>query len=207
MNPEKESGKSHHEAEPVLVLKGQKNRATVIALKIKNKITKPAKKSLEKAIEHVYEKRGAVYEQGDYIFIVFSPLMTRSFKNEVKAVEAAEKIISALKEHNKRFKDKIDFGIGVNSGNIVSKFENKKLKFTALGNLISPAKRLAIASNQQILITKETYERGISDIKASKKMIGKAEVYQVKHVMDSEKNKKFIQGFLRRMEQDAKKRE
>ena len=195
---------SHHEAEQVLVLKGQKNRATVVALQIKNKISKVAKKGLENAIEHVYEKRGAVYERGDYIFVVFSPLMTRSFKNEIRAAKAAEKIVSALKEHNKKFTDKIEFGIGINSGNIISKFEDKKLKFTALGNLIGPAKRLAQASKEQILITKEVYERGISDIKAQKRKFRGTDVYEVRRIMDQEKNKAFIQGFLKRMGNEEK---
>ncbi len=199
--PEKSS---RHEAEQVLVLKGQKNRATVVALHIKNKISKAAKKGLGDAIDHVYEKRGAVYERDDYIFVVFSPLMTRSFKNEIKAAKAAEKIASALKEHNKKFTDKIEFGIGMNSGNIISKVENKKLKFTALGNLIGPAKRLAQASKGQILITKEAYERGISDIKAQKKKFRGTDVYEVRRIMDQEKNQKFIQGFLKRMGNEGK---
>lgn len=199
--PEKSS---RHEAEPVLVLRGQKNRATVIALHIKNKISKVAKKGLENAIEHVYEKRGAVYERADYIFVVFSPLMTRSFKNEIRAAKAAEKIVSALKEHNKKFTDKIEFGIGINSGNIISKFEDKKLKFTALGNLIGPAKRLAQASKGQILITKEAYERGISDIKAQKRKFRGTDVYEVRRIMDQEKNKAFIKGFLKRMADEEK---
>jgi len=197
---------SRHEAEQVLVLRGQKNRATVVALHIKNKINKTAKKGLESAIEHVYEKRGAVYERGDNIFIVFSPLMTRSFKNEIKAAKAAEKIISALKEHNKKFADKIDFGVGINSGNIISKFENKKLKFTALGNLIGPAKRLAQASKGQLLITKEAYERGISDIKAQKKKFKGTDVYEVRRIMDQEKNKAFIHGFLKRMKKEGEEK-
>ena len=41
-----------------------------------------------------------------------------------------------MKEHNKKFSDKIDFGIGINSGEIINKMEDGKLKFTALGNFI-----------------------------------------------------------------------
>ena len=187
------------QAEQVLVLKGQKNKATVLVLKIKNKLTKVSKESLEKAIEPIYEKRGAVYEQGDFIYIIYSPLMTRSFKNEVEAAKAAEKIKLVLQEHNKKFKDKIDFGIGINSGQIINKVEDKKLKFTALGNLISGAKRIAESSTEQILVTKEAYEKGISEIKADKKEIKGSEVYEVRSVVDKEKNKAFIKGFLERM--------
>jgi len=195
---------SSGEAEQVLVLKGHKNRASIIALKIKNKIGKIEKQSLEKAIEHVYNKKGAVYEQGDFIFIIFSPLMTRTAKNEVESAKAAEKIALVLKEHNKKFKDKIEFGIGINSGDVINKVENKKLKFTALGNFVVVAKRLAESSDQQVLVSKEAYERGISDIKAEKKKIAGGEIYEVRKVIDYEKNQKFIKGFLERMEKDNK---
>jgi hypothetical protein len=188
-----------NKAEQVLVLKGQKNKVAVLVLKIKNKISKVSKQSLEKAIEPVYKKRGAVYEQGDNIFIIFSPLMTRTFKNEIEAAKAAEKIVLILKEHNKKFKDKIEFGIAINSGHIVNKVEDKKLKFTALGNLISTAKRLASASNEQILVSKSAYKAGISEIKAEKKNIAHGEVYELRSVIDSAKNKKFLEGFLKRM--------
>jgi len=191
---------SQNEAEQVLVLRGHKSRAAVVALKIKNKIGRVEKQSLEKAIEHVYMKKGAVYEQGDFIFIVFSPLMTKSFKNEVEATKAAEKISLVLKEHNKKFKDKIDFGIGINSGEIINKMDNKKLKFTALGNLVVGAKRLAESSDEQILVTKEAYEHGINEIKAQKKKIAHGEVYEVRRVIYQDKNKAFIKGFLDRMD-------
>jgi len=190
---------SSGQAEQVLVLKGHRNRASVIVLKIKNKIGNQEKQSLERAIEHVYSKRGAVYEQGDFIFVVLSPLMTRTTKNEVEAAKVAQKIIVVLKEHNKKFKNKIDFGIGIHTGEIINKVENKKLKFTALGNFIVVAKRLAEASNKQILVTKQAYERGIAEIKAEKKSVAGGEVYEVRQIIDKEKNKKFINGFLERM--------
>ncbi|MBT4166247.1 hypothetical protein HOE04_04385, partial [archaeon] len=190
-----------NQAEQVLVLQGEKSRAGIVVLKIKNKISSFSKQSLEKAIEPIYGKRGAVYEQGDYIFILFSPLMTKTTKNEVLAARAAEKIKSVLNHHNKKFKDKIEFGLAVNSGSIINKVENKKLKFTALKNVMVAAKRLAESSDGQILVTKEAYERGISEIKAEKKKIGNGDVYELRRVVDHDQNKKFLKGFVERMEQ------
>ncbi len=189
-------------AEQVLVLNGQKNKASVLVLKIKNKLSDISKQSLEKSIEPVYEKRGAVYEQGDFIYIIYSPLMTRTFNNEAIAARTAEKIKKVLQEHNKKFKDKIEFGIGINSGDIINKVENKKLKFTALGNLISNAKKLADSSNEQILITKEAYEKNMTEIKADKKEIQGKSVYEVRAVIDRGSNSKFIEGFLERLKQE-----
>lgn len=196
---------SQSQAEQVLVLKGHKNSVAVIALKIKNKIGKIEKQSLEKAIEQVYKRKGAVYEQGDYIFAVFSPLITKTFNNEVEAAKAAENIALVLNEHNKKFKDKIEFGIGINTGDVINKIENKKLKFTALGNVVLVAKRLADSSDGQILVTKQAYEKGIVSIKAEKRKISSGEVYELRAVVDQEKNKKFLDGFLERMKKEDKK--
>lgn len=189
---------SPNEAEQVLVTDGQKSRAAVIALKIKNSINKSSKENLEKAIEHVYEQKGAVNEHGDYIFVLFSPLITKSFRNEIEATKAAERIADALKEHNKKFAEKIEFGIAVNSGDVINKIEDKKLKFTSLGTLTISAKKLADISNGQVLLTKEAYEKAMSEVKADKKQINGIEVYEVKKVADYEKNKKFINEFLKR---------
>ena len=187
------------EAEQVLVLKGHKNNVAVVAIKIKNKIGDMEKQSLERAVELVYRKKGAVYEQGDFIFIVFSPLMTHTQKNEIEAAKAAERISLVLKEHNKRFKDKIDFGIGINSGQMINKVEDKKLKFTALGNFIVVVKRLAESSDRQVLVTKDSYERGISEIKVEKKAVAGGDIYELRRVVDKEKNQKFIGEFLKRI--------
>ncbi len=201
---EESSVASKNKAESVLVLDGQKNKATVVVLKIKNKLTKASKQGLEKSIEHVYEKKAAVYERGDNIFIIFTPLMTRTLKNEKEGAKSAEKIMSILNEYNKKFKDKIDFGIGIHSGDIINKVVDKKLKFTALGNVITSAKRLADSSDKKVLMTKDTYERAINDIKAVKKKTKDGEVYEVQRILEKEKNHAFIRGFLNRMEKEGK---
>lgn len=191
-----------NQADQVLVLKGNKNAAVVLVLKIKNKIGKLEKTTLEKSMEYVYQKKGAVYEQGDFIFIIFSSLMTKTNKNEILAAKSAENIINIFGEHNKKFRDKIDFGIGINSGEIINKIDEGKLKFTALGNFIVAAKRLADASDKNIFVTNEFYQRGGSEIKAEKKKIASGEVYEIRRVIDQEKNQEFIKGFVNRMRKD-----
>ena len=190
----------HNEASKVSVMQGNKSRVSIVALKIKNKLGSAEKGSLHKAVEKVYNKRGAVYEQGNFIYIIFSPLMTKSKDNEVIAARAAQEMVGVLNAHNKKFKDKIDFGIGVNNGEIINKIENNKLKFTALGNFVVAAKRLADSSDKKVLITKEAYKKGISGIKAEKKKVNDIESYEVRRVIDVKKNSKFIKDFLKRQD-------
>lgn len=186
-----------NQAEQVLVLQGHKDKAVVIALKIKNKIGDFSKKSLENAIGAVYNKKGAVYEHGDFVFVVFSKLTTKNDKDEVEAARVANHMKTVLSQHNEKFKEKIDFGIGINSGEVINKMEHGKLKFTAMGNFIVVAKRLAESSNKQVLMTRESYQRGAGQIKADK--IGEGKIFEVKDIIDTEGNKKFLKGFMERM--------
>ncbi len=185
-------------AQQAMVTGGSRNSATILAVKIKDKIDHSSKESVEKAVECVYSKKGAVFEQGGYIVTILSPLVTKTFNNEIEAARCAEDIVSLLNEHNKKFNDKINFGIGINSGEILNEIKDGKLNFTALGNTIIFAKRLADSSNKQILISKEAYEKGITEIKANKINVNGIECYEVKKVANYEKNKKFIDDFLKR---------
>ncbi|MDD5192503.1 MAG: hypothetical protein PHX96_05160, partial [Candidatus Nanoarchaeia archaeon] len=123
-------------AEQSLVLKGDKNRATVLCIKFKKPLSKTAKKEFENLIQPVYKNKGAVYEREDAMLAIFSPLITKSFKNEAIAAKVAESVKANLQEYNSKSADKIEFGIGIHSGDIVNKIEDGKLKFTALGGLI-----------------------------------------------------------------------
>ena len=140
----------HNQADQVLVLKGHKAHAAILVIKIKNKLEDNEKKSLEHAMESVYNKKGAVYEQGDFIFAMFSPLMTNaknnlphliyctSVKETCKDVDAI--IIATewnefraldLKELKKQMKSKIIFDLR----NIYNKNEliNQEFEYYGIG--------------------------------------------------------------------------
>ena len=53
-------------------------------------------------------------------------------------------------------------------------------------------------------MTKEAFERGITEIKADKKSINGIDSYELKKVVDYDKNKKFINDFIKRNEKDNK---
>lgn len=188
-------------AEQSLVLKGDKNRVTVLCVKFKSPPTKTARKEFENLIRPIYEKKGAVYDREDAMIAIFSPLITKSFKNEAIAAKAAESVKANLQEYNSKSADKIEFGIGIHSGDIVNKIEEGKLKFTALGGLIPGVNRIAESSDGRILMTKEAYERAGNEIKAIKQ----GNIYEIRRIVDSEKNQQFIDGFLKRASVESKK--
>jgi len=185
-------------AEQGLVDTGNRAKATVLALKIKNKINHEAEKFLEQKMEHLYQKKGAVYRQEGFIFAVFTQSMTKMENNEVRASNAAEKIASELKEYNRKFREKIEWGIGINSGEIICSLQGQKLQFTALGSTIVAAKKLADLADKKIMLTSSAFAKASAEIKAEKQIINGVEYYTIKQIMDLEKNKKFIDDFMKR---------
>ena len=166
-------------------------------LKIKNSIGRETRQHIERAVESIYERKGAVYEHGNFIYAIFTPLMGGNAQPENTAAKTAEQIFEVLKVYNRKFREKIDFGIGIHTGDIIGSVSNKKLKFTALGNSVILAKKLANLADKKILISKEAYEK-TSGLKADKFSEGSVEYYEMKQIIDHEKSKKFIDEFLKR---------
>jgi len=190
--------KEIREAEHTLVLRGQKQDAALVCLKIKNELNKESKINLEKVLGIAYENKGAVYKTGENAILIFSPLTTKTFKNYTNAVKVASGMAKTLQEYNKKFKDKINFGISVHSGDIVNRIEENKLKFTSLGNTLTLAKKIAELSQGEVLLSKELHNKTMAEVKADKIEKQGFEVFTIKRVADTEKNEKFIQDFLRR---------
>ncbi len=206
---ETETERKEPKAEHSLVLGGKKQNTALICLKLKNKITKEARENLEKAFYEAYDIKAVSYETGDYIFLIFSPLLTKTFKNYVPAVKAAQGISKAINQHNSKFKDKIEFGICVHAGDLANKFdkEDKNLKFTAMGNTLGRAKKIADMSDGEVLLSKEIHEKTLSEIKAEQsKKFGK-EIFTVKRVTDSQRNKEFVKDFLKKLNEEKPKDE
>lgn len=191
------------EAEQGIVSNGHRNTATIVAVKVKNKITPFAKEFVQKSVNSVYSRKGAVMEQGEYIIAIFSPLCTRTMKNEIDAARVAEDISNYLMDYNKKFKEPIEFGIGVNSGEIINEIRDRKLLFTALGNSLLMSKRLAELASNEVLLSDDVYHKGMSEIKADRKVFGDVVGFKIKKVVDFEQNKKFIDDFLKRAEKDS----
>lgn len=186
-------------AEQVLVLQGEKQPTGVVAIRLKSDITGIAKETISKALERAYSKKAVVNKTGDFIIILFTPLMTKTFKNDETAIKAAVEIDEIFREHNRKFRrDLIDYGIGVNSGEIINKVEEKTLKFTNVGNTINLAKRIAEISSQEVLLSKDIHEKTMNTVKTTKAATGNMDLFSVKNVVDKDSSTKFIQDFLKR---------
>ncbi len=208
--PEKFSGKNsivepRNKAKLSLSLKGNKQEASIICLKIKNfddvKKEETIKEIFKKITDFAEENKAAIYENSEYLFFILAPATTKTFKNEKKAVEVTQKIEKILTERNRVLKKKVDFGISLNHGEIIAKKEEGTLKFMSFGNLITTAKKISSISDGKIYLSEKIKERLMSDVKTEKKNIRGVDVYIVKEVKHKkEEHKKFISEFIKRLE-------
>ncbi len=187
-----------HDAEPSLVVHGNKEDAGILVLKLKNYSelakNKEALKNVEMTMENIFEHRGTVSRTNETFTGIFAPSVTKTFKNDLAAVQAASAIAVHLNEHNKKFSQKLAYGIGINSGEIATNIENGKLKFAALGNSINLARKIAEIAQNGVLISGNTNKKIMNEVKTLKQ----GEFYSISRIIEREQNKQFINKFVER---------
>ena len=189
-----------------LSIKGDKQDVSMITLKIKNQeLLSRIKESgseeiLNKITEIAEDHKAATYESNDNIFFIFSAIRTKTFKNEMTALNVAQKIRNLLHDKNKALKNKIDFGISINNGSIVAKQEPDSFKFMPMGNLMTLSKKIASAAEKEIFMSTKMTDLVRANVRAEKHVRDGVEVYLLKDIKNSEEHEKFIKGFMKRQE-------
>ncbi len=198
--------KPANKAELSLSIKGEKQDASVICLKVKNLgAVKSARgsgaESMQKCVNLAEENKAATYENQDYLFFIFAPAKTRTFKNEKISLEIAKKMQDILTQHNKMFNQKIEFGISLNYGTIIAKIENGIFKFMSMGTLTTYSKRIASLSRGEVLLGEKMNDLMRLEIKTDKHVREGVSVFSVREIKrENEQARKFIDGFMKRMD-------
>ena len=189
----KETSSDH----PVLTsggaIAGGKEEASVIALKLNNKISsRYASSYLEKALMTAKSAGAKIYVDENYRIILFSTSLTKKKDNELIAVKVSKKIEGILSEYNKQFKEKIYFGLGISNGQIIIETAEGKFKFTSVGKVISVAKKLANLSEMEVLLSDTMHRRVITVVKTKKV---KKDAWKVIKITERDKHKNFLSRF------------
>ena len=188
-------------AESALVLKGEKSMSAIVAVSIKDydDLSDAAKKALHSVIDGARKLKGLVDWRGDYVFVVFSPVVTNTYKNEALAAKAGMAILDELNAYNKKFKDKIKFGLGVHVGELVASKGKDKLKYTSIGNTVSLAKRIADSGSGKLMVSDDIRKKLLRDLKVTKgKEVGGNQIYVVSEVKNREADKARLKELLKR---------
>lgn len=201
--------KTKNKAESSLSIRGNKQIATIVCLKIKNLKDIENKKnnseeSLQKIINFAEDKKAYIYQNLENIFFILAPTITKTFKNEAAALEIAKNIEKILRHNNKFFKQKIEFGIGINNGIIVAKKEKDALKFMSMGTTITTCKRLSTKSKAEILLSEDIRDKLKSYLKEEKVDEG---IYRIKEFKAQKPEyKSFIENFVKKQEKENKEK-
>ncbi len=192
-----------------LSIKGHKQNISLICLKIKNEKeienNEIAKEVLEKITNLAEEHKAATYQNQNNIMFMWVPLKTKTFKNQKKAIEIAQEAKEILDKYNKLAKKRIDYGISVNYGTIITKPEKDGLKFMSMGTLITEARKLAILSTGEVYLSQKMHEQTLSDVKSNKVEKKGHAMYTVKEIKKkSLETKKFIHNFIEKLEKENK---
>jgi hypothetical protein len=189
-------------AESSPVIQGTKEISSVITLKIKTPITSFIRESVERILGNTKKENIAIDFRDNEAIIILSPRKTRTFQNEYPAMKVATQIQEALENHNKKFKEKIDFGIGINSGDIISSLEKDKLKYTGIGDTISFSKKISSISNGEILISEKLRNKLSRDVKAERMENERGVYYKILNLEGKENNKEKLRDLLKRTHLD-----
>ena len=195
-----------------LTIKGDKQKATTTCLFVKDlkgieETKESSTESLQKIIDFAEENKAFVYENQDNLCFILAPIKTRTFKNEVKALEISRTAKKILLEHNKLFKQKIEFGISINNGTIIAKKEKDSAKFMSMGTFITSAKKMAVMQREKVLISEDVKNRLASKIKVEK-VKDQEGIYHIQGIKNynNEENKKFIDNFVKKLEKESSKK-
>jgi hypothetical protein len=196
--------KSNNLAQLSPSMTGEKHPATLVCLKIKNlnqidDKDKSVQEVFQKISDFAENKKAFVYENQENIIFILTPSKTKTFKNEIPALDIANRIKEVLAYQNQIFKQKIDFGISLGYGNIITKSEARNvLTFMGLENMLILAKKLASISPGDILMTKEVKEKLKDHIKPEEHKQDNLVYYTIGQMKNNVDNAKFLSSFVKR---------
>jgi len=184
-----------------LVDSGHRGEATVIALKIGNieeikGADSNAASTIKKAFDKIKANGGKIYADGVFRIIVFSQMVTKEADNNLRAVKMANEIASMLSDYNKKYGHRIDFGIGVNNGEMVGEVVGGSIKYTPIGNTVILAKRIADGASETLLLSGAVHRRVLGAVKCDKH----GDYWKVNSIANRDRHSGFIEGFMKRQE-------
>jgi class 3 adenylate cyclase len=143
----------------------------------------------------VKEKGAKVYVSDDFRIMIFAEKSTGQKDNTMRAVSSAKILRDYLSSHNKTRSVKIDFGIGMNAGDMIIEGRGGKFKFTSLGSTISVTKKLAGMSKGDLLISEGLHGKVVGKVKAKK---NPGNYWTITQVSDRAEHEEFVNRFLQR---------
>ena len=184
------------------ISQGQKQECVVISLKIKNiqtvERTPNTIETLDKALSLAKDYKAKIYSDRYYRTIIFSPSLTNNQDNSLLAVKTAQRMKDVINSHNRKFAQKIEFGIGVHIGDLIVESQAGSFKFSSLGSTISTSKKIAEKANAEALLSGEVYRKVMGIVKGEK--IQGGDFWKINRIVDRDQHSEFIKRFMNKQQ-------
>ncbi len=179
-----------------------KEEVVVVALKLKNadklrNSESPALAVVEHALERARKAKAKVYDQGDFKVLVFAQRVTQKLDNSLEAIKMAVQIESIIKDFNKKYAIKIDYGLGANIGEMFVEFIDGKVKFTSSGNTTIVAKNAAEKAHNELLLSSALHRKAYNVLKGEQTPYG---LFKVNSLLDRSSHSQFISKFMKKQD-------
>lgn len=197
-------------SEDGIISEGNREECSIISLKLKNsedieKTNGDAISSIERALTRARDARAKIYSDKNYRTMVFAPSLTNEKDNSMKAVAIAKEIENTFNEHNKRYGEKIMFGLGVHSGEmIVGSSKGGEFKFNSIGNTIPYVKKIADSVSHGVGVSEMVHRRILGKVKSDK--IEGTNYWRIAKIRDRELHSDFISRFVERQRREPAER-
>lgn len=197
---------SRYVAKNVLSLKGDEQNIVGIFLKIKN--FKECLKDKDsqafesaKEISSISERfKASVYESEENILFLFAPAITKKFQNEKSALEFSMKLKEKIDSHNKLFKQKIEYGIGIVDGKIVGKVVGGNgIEFFTKDNFVNLGKKLSDLSKGELIFGEGLRAKLMKDAIFKKHVLGNLNYFSLEEIKRVSEGRERVNEIVRKM--------
>lgn len=168
---------------------GMKHEAAIVALSIKSA---PSTEVVSRTLAKVADAKMKSYSDGRHSLTVI-PASSEDYRQ--KAIKIAKDMEGALKQTGR-----IQFGIGVHTGEVIAEKKEGITKFISVGNAMNTAKKISDDAEQTVLVSEPIYRVLAGKVKFKKH--GEKQLWSVDSVMDRSESNAFIGDFLNRQDKN-----
>ncbi len=186
-------------AVPSLIFEGDKRNITALFIQVRGVDENEREKLLGYILKNIYLNGAILSKSPEKTFLALFNVGDIQNNHELIAVNTALTIQNEIKNIKS-----LKIGFGINSGEaIVSPVERAVIKYTCLGNLINLTKKLSAKSENNVLFTKDVYDKVSANLKADevKYLFNdfNMKIYSLSRLIDREKYDEYIKEFISRM--------
>ncbi|MEK6888620.1 MAG: adenylate/guanylate cyclase domain-containing protein [Nanoarchaeota archaeon] len=178
------------------IVHGEKQKTSIVSVRIKNSNSDTKDNLLasirSRILEEARSMKATTNQTADSITAIFAPIMTKKEDNAQDAVTLATKIKRILDEHNKKHKQRLDYGVGINEGDLIVEISEGRFRFSPAGTTIQTAKNLAGSANGEILLSDRVHASTRARVKVEKAKEG----WRIAQIKDNSKYAEFRDKFV-----------